>query len=955
MRDLGLVVRAVAMSAIVLATVIALCATGARQSANQFSASTAIVVCQTAADRLAHGTPADAANVFDAAGVTAENFRSLPRDCEKTWRTVQQTRDSTPDAGADDACAEAAALLGQGLFVTARARLAAQRVTSANAESLSARCEAVWTLADALVARDEVRTVPAAEVVTRACELAEQRLRWGDAAAAVAILSAGGATASAPPADCIDTWTIATGLSAKSPAEKSAPEQAGGWWDDFVAHFSAPLVAMGAFVLGGWLAQFVVARLLVEAAWLRNLVSSARSRRAAGLLGWGLLILAPLAAVWLGSAAGSGWLAGGWLVPAFLATGALAVVGAFCVAGWLATPRRLELTVGEKSVVGKTAIVEHLNRVASGSTSGNIELRAGEALPDVASALTSISGNAVVQAVQKVVAFLIGLKPWRAVVNATDDATASIDVSRNGRQLYSTTVDLGSPRLARLDPVPDGVKRADILALFIAVEVLFAMREAYAPDFSEGLQGAKKPAGYALRAGVERWYLPADARDQAIALLRYARAVDGEDRQTEATLQNALHRQSSRVDDLLAYYEWLRPSKPKSPEECQEEPAPASAPASPTCEGTPDGAPAQAITAEHDRSNAIVRAAVVRNLAAIVKRFDGRGSDEDRSAADASGGQGEPPPLTDPPRVGPLGQEWAAARAADKTARARLTRSVEVAEQVAALSAEPDERCTTPRHTALRKAKEAAASAAREVRMEVANVCRHAQEALDAGTAADAKARRTDAEAALAKAAAAFTLLEEAQKASLDDYEAIRALAKKREICAALRETQRVLAGLHGGAGAPDTRTSARVLVDCKALTAACGALCRANRADAAQQGITGADAIAAVGLSEEQLAVTTGNPQLAYGLACYLVCWRGVAASDAQVLELFDTAFERDVYVAFAADDPELAAAGAETRSTIVARGRAAKAARDKALKEAAAAEAVTPEPQAESGPKKD
>ncbi|QIG38446.1 hypothetical protein G5T42_02260 [Microbacterium sp. 4R-513] len=468
--------------------------------------------CEKARAQLAEGSVDDARDTLDEAGVSAENADDLPAGCALVWRL---SADAADDAGTDgDAGA------GQGT------------------------------------------TAQGAGPLDVACDLAERQLFKGEYAAAVATLRAAGASEASQPENCPGVWAVAASLADAAKAgvaDDTGAEQVGGWWDDFVEHYLTPLASGGLFLLGGWLALIVLARLLVELPIARDLTSSTASRRAAAVIGWVTLLVVPLALGILGVVTAAGARSGVGIAIALGAVAAIGVLGAAALAAWIATLRKLDVSVDDtgKTGPGLEQIVARLRGLAT-DTGRSIELQSAPMLRDISKDLGDLSKDRWIVAVQNVVLFLVGIKPWRATVKVGGANEASVIVGRNGRTVDARQIRLDAPALRALTPLPSGVTPADILAVFIAAEILMALRPAYPRDFEAGLDGATKADAVALQFICEQWYMRQPSSEQAVALLRRAVEVDPGHRLSIATLQSARFRQSDDIEELLSYASWLQ-------------------------------------------------------------------------------------------------------------------------------------------------------------------------------------------------------------------------------------------------------------------------------------------------------------------------------------------------------------------------------------------------------------
>jgi hypothetical protein len=557
LRSLRDVLRALVICIIGCALVAGIAIAMAEESGVRRSDSASAVACDGAA-KLGTATESKAkaaVAMLERAGVNADNVGWLGGRCTTTWRTSNERAAGLADAvQVKQACARAAALLARGHLTEGRVALTQVGVNSDNRVWLEESCANTWNLAMPTALETAKPNADASEL---ACKVARSQLNQGHESEAMATIQAVGAAGAATVGGCSDVWVLASGLAAASASgAKSGPETFGGSWDDFVTTFAAPLATLGAFVLGGWLALFVVARILVELSFVRNLSSSLGERRGAALLGWLVIAGAPMLAGLVAVNLVQGSIGWAWAAPALIAIALIGAIGAASLACWLATLRKLDLDVtpGDNGI-DRVQILETIRKLATDT--GTIELRSAPTLSDIDSALTDLSKAQWVAAVQKVALFLVGVKPWKAAVTVVSDREAYILMGRNGRSIVERRVWTDSPSLASLDPLPSGVDNGDILTVFIAAEILLAMQSAYPEDFRAGLNGATKARAVALQHIVHSWYMRRPTSLQAVELLELAVAIDPGDRLSAATLQSARYRKSDDPEELLRYSEWL--------------------------------------------------------------------------------------------------------------------------------------------------------------------------------------------------------------------------------------------------------------------------------------------------------------------------------------------------------------------------------------------------------------
>ncbi len=287
----------------------------------------------------------------------------------------------------------------------------------------------------------------------------------------------------------------------------------------------------------------------------RHLVSSRPYRQRIGALGWTLLILSPCLMAGAGVAVRSGWLMGPAVVVLFLALATLSLIASLSLAAWLATLLKLTITVESESTLRQTQIVERLRALASGA-SGSIEIQSASTIENVSTALTALSKADWIAAVQKIVLFLVGISPWQVTVSA-NGREAFVTLARNGRTVHAATVQTQGSGLEPLRTPPPPLADDDILAVFVAAEILLAMRPWYAEDFDRGLNGATKARSVALQHIAIRWYMGTHDATDAVTLLRAAVASDPSNQLAAATWEHARWRGSSDPGELRDYGKWL--------------------------------------------------------------------------------------------------------------------------------------------------------------------------------------------------------------------------------------------------------------------------------------------------------------------------------------------------------------------------------------------------------------
>ncbi|WP_251453559.1 hypothetical protein [Microbacterium sp. Marseille-Q6648] len=438
--------------------------------------------------------------------------------------------------------------------------LGALAVAAAGAPAPSPAATSTGTATDDDAEED---AAPDPAVVDRACALADARLARADAEGAHALLTAAGITDDNAEveldADCLTTWTLAAPTAPASDA-KGMPERVGSGWDAFVKTTFTPLAAAAGFVVGGWLALFVLARLLVELPRMRDLTSDRASRRRTAWLGWLLLATTPIAAVLVGANA----VALGALAPLMLGGIAiLAGVTVVALCAWLATVRvlRIEVTAPDADDEGKrvtSALVAARLRQLT-EKSGRIDLPAGPTISGLGDALKDFSSNRGVAAVQKIVLFLIGVTPWVATAVVASGTRATVTIARNSSagwvRAVSTTGDGWEP-LAK-PPAKSPVAASDFLSVVVATEVLLALAERYPDDFESGLYGATKGRSVGLQFIAIEWFATRLDTSAAETLLATALRIDPRNDLARYSLAYVQHRHATDTDELVAFGETL--------------------------------------------------------------------------------------------------------------------------------------------------------------------------------------------------------------------------------------------------------------------------------------------------------------------------------------------------------------------------------------------------------------
>lgn len=440
--------------------------------------------------------------MFEAANITERNHRGLPKDCSAMWAKAVMVSSGMRFNAVQQACQTSQVDLREGRHEVALTNFSNAGVTKDNLQWLSDDCANLWMLASAPKPGSPSGKEPA-------------------------------------------------GSAASSGAPAVPPKQWGDQWDKFITNYAGSFQSVAAFALAGWLGLFVLARLLVEAPWLRHRASSRGERRTAGWVGWLLLILTPVVLAVAGVATGGELLAWPPILGMFIAVGFLGLLGSVGVAAWLACLLKLTVTAAEDKSK-QIQIVARLRELATNS-SKNIEFQGSQTIGDVNQTLTDISQASWVATLQKVLMFLVGISPWVAIAQFSGSKQASVSLARNGRVILARSVRTDGPGLEMLGAPPPPADADAILAVFVAAEILLGMRPAYAKDFAPGLNGATEAQSVALQHVAARWYMSQATSAEAVALLRRAVAIDPSNELAIITLENACWRQSTSLDELVKY------------------------------------------------------------------------------------------------------------------------------------------------------------------------------------------------------------------------------------------------------------------------------------------------------------------------------------------------------------------------------------------------------------------
>lgn len=367
---------------------------------------------------------------------------------------------------------------------------------------------------------------------SEACRLARTALNDGDAKRAVELLEAINVTddnvADLESPRCEATWALASGLTAEDPPTQTASETFGKAWDGFVKTVGAPLAGAAAFIIGGWLALFVLARLLVELPAFRALESDQTSHRRIGVLGLVILAIAPIVGVCFGSV--SAGLGLGFVLATWFLIGCLGAIGVIALASWLATIRALKIELTPATDAGKlldrSMVAAQLRAFAQAS--GKIELPNGPYLTGLTDSLKEFSSSVWVGAVQKIVLFLVGVTPWTASIVVYSETEASLTITRNRTTRLIATVSTRDTGLEALASPPSDTTASKVrfLSTLLAAHILMELRSCYREDMDPGLDHATEARGVALQYIATTWYAKGVDTANAQALLRTALRAD---------------------------------------------------------------------------------------------------------------------------------------------------------------------------------------------------------------------------------------------------------------------------------------------------------------------------------------------------------------------------------------------------------------------------------------------
>ncbi|GMA24861.1 hypothetical protein GCM10025864_26200 [Luteimicrobium album] len=277
-------------------------------------------------------------------------------------------------------------------------------------------------------------------------------------------------------------------------------------------------------------------------------------RRSQVVAGLALACAASLALVlWLPGLGRGRWLA------VFGSLGA-ALAAAGLLGTWLGSRLRLTIDAATDDGTSATSAAAHIAaRVADlgASSPRGLELPRGtDTSALVGSVLGDLPESKLVQAAVRIVQGLFGTTPWRADVNALDQDTVSVVLTRNGRQAASAVVDrqLLLAETGLLDLDPDAGKTD--LHRFVAALIVVTLAR-YRPREFAGLCGASEWRSLGLYDLASTRY----GGKQQLAIQRrlLARAVELDPGSWLAQLsfRRACERYATTPRELARYRRWL--------------------------------------------------------------------------------------------------------------------------------------------------------------------------------------------------------------------------------------------------------------------------------------------------------------------------------------------------------------------------------------------------------------
>ena len=349
---------------------------------------------------------------------------------------------------------------------------------------------------------------------------------------------------------------LATQVKASAEAQqpvKTRAEKVGTAWSSFWDRYVVPLGAVVLAWLGVVLALVVVARLLttIKVKWKPH-------RSSARILTWGLVL------VGLGAAAGTLGLSGGTVgiglarspaldVPILIVAIGLSAAGVCLTTTGLATRLRLHVEVrdadGKVSEGSTSQVIALLSEMGADKPKG-IEAPRGIDVETLSGGVISaVAGNKLTKSLSTLAQLVLGVIPWRVIVDQENANSQSIVITRNGRTAATAVVDRKSLGLtaSALEAAPPD------LHVMAAALTLVTLASEY-PDRFEGLCGATRWKSLGL------YYLATNElldKQDAAPLLAAAVQEDPSNKLAQVAYQHELFRTSTDPAELRSYSTWL--------------------------------------------------------------------------------------------------------------------------------------------------------------------------------------------------------------------------------------------------------------------------------------------------------------------------------------------------------------------------------------------------------------
>jgi hypothetical protein len=342
-------------------------------------------------------------------------------------------------------------------------------------------------------------------------------------------------------------------------------------WTDFQNDVLKPAFPLLLTSAATTLGLAVLARLLMTVPFLRDRKTMKEDRVAMGTLGTLGIVFAPAAALisivqvcgrddFLGCDSGfvHSWeavLAGVfWLV--------VGVASAFALAYAIGSRLRLVLhgrgAFGDDAEAGTPWPFLSRLRDIGGTPARGVEVPVGTDVTSLASAIAELPQSKVLQYIERVWNLLVNASPWKATIRDEGDKGRGVSVTleRNGHVVASEVI--------RLSVITDLIDRNDLneelktelLASLAAGFSLSVLRERYPSELNPGLYGATEWKSIGLHY-VASTLFGFRERAEAIVLLRSAVEADRDNRLATTSLWNFTYRESTSVDSLRAYAQWL--------------------------------------------------------------------------------------------------------------------------------------------------------------------------------------------------------------------------------------------------------------------------------------------------------------------------------------------------------------------------------------------------------------